>query len=134
VQSSGCAPIVRAFAAGAAEAAPWEGAHTVAFGLTVPSTIGDRLVLDAVRRSGGTALAVDDSATVAEQARCLRRDGVLPCPEGAAALAAVRVLRAEGWLDAQEQVVVLNTGSALKYQHTLLPVEAPLLAADEEIT
>jgi len=71
---------------------------------------------------------------VAEQARCLRRDGVLPCPEGAAALAAVRVLRAEGWLDAQEQVVVLNTGSALKYQHTLLPVEAPLLAADEEIT
>ncbi|HEY3263458.1 MAG TPA: threonine synthase [Pseudonocardiaceae bacterium] len=134
VQSTGCAPIVRAYLAGAAEAEPWQGAATVAFGLAVPSTIGDRLVLDAVRRSGGTALAVEDSATVAEQASCLRLDGVLVCPEGAAALAAVRALRADGRLDADEQVVVLNTGSGLKYQHTLLPVEAPLLAADGEIS
>ena len=132
VQAAGCAPIVRAFSSGAAQAQPWPDgeAHTVAFGLTVPSTIGDRLVLDAVRRSGGTALAVGDDAIVAEQGRCLRREGVLLCPEGAAALVAVRELRAAGWLDAAEQVVVLNTGSGLKYQHTLLPVDAPVLTPD----
>ena len=134
VQSTGCAPIVEAYRAGAAEVAqPWDGGYTVAFGLTVPSTIGDRLVLDAVRRSGGTALAVDDAAMLDEQASCLRRDGVLFCPEGAATLAAVRALRADGWLDAQDEVVVLNTGSALKYQHTLLPVQAPVLGSDGEI-
>ena len=130
VQASGCAPIVRAHESGAEQAQPWEGGRTIAFGLTVPSTIGDRLVLDAVRSSGGTALAVDDDVMLAEQRHCLRREGVLLCPEGAAALAAVRVLRASGWLDGGEQVVVLNTGSGLKYQHTLLPVGAPVLAAD----
>jgi threonine synthase len=134
VQSSGCAPIVRAFQDGAVTAQPWPaGASTVAFGLTVPATIGDRLVLDAVRASGGTALAVDDSDILAEQARCLRLDGVLLCPEGAAALTAARTLRAAGWLDADDQVVVLNTGSGLKYQHTLLPVDAPLLPSDATI-
>ena len=133
VQASGCAPIVRAFEDGADEARPWQDGHTVAFGLTVPSTLGDRLVLDAVRRCGGTAIAVDDEAIVAEQARCLRREGVLLCPEGAAAMAGTRALRADGWLDAAERVVVLNTGSGLKYQHTLLPVDAPVLAADAAI-
>lgn len=134
VQSSGCAPLVRAFETGADQAQPWAHARTVAFGLTVPSTLGDRLVLRAVRGSDGTALAVEDKDSLAEQAHCLRREGVLLCPEGAAALAAVRQLRAVGWLDGDEQVVVLNTGSGLKYQNTLLPVQAPLLAAHDSIT
>lgn len=127
VQSSGCAPIVRAFDAGEPDARAWDGGHTVAFGLTVPSTLGDRLVLDGVRSSGGTALAVDDADLLWEQSWCLRTEGVLVCPEGAAALAAVRVLRREGWLCGDEEVVVLNTGSGLKYQNTLLPVDVPVL-------
>ena len=133
VQSTGCAPIVRAFERGEEAAPPWPDAHTVAFGLTVPSTIGDALVLAALRACGGTAVAVEDADILAEQARCLRREGVLLCPEGAATLAAVRALRADGWLDAADQVVVLNTGSGLKYQHTMLPVDAPVLAADATI-
>ncbi len=127
VQSSGCAPIVRAFDAGADTAAAWSGGYTVAFGLTVPSTLGDRLILDGLRESGGTALAVDDEVLLAEQAGCLRAEGVLVCPEGAAALAAVRALRGTGWLRGDEEVVVLNTGSGLKYQNTLLPVDVPVL-------
>ena len=127
VQSTGCAPIVRAFDAGADTAQAWAGGHTVAFGLTVPSTLGDRMILDDLRASGGTALAVDDEVLLAEQAGCLRAEGVLVCPEGAAALAAVRALRRDGWLRGDEEVVVLNTGSGLKYQNTLLPVDVPVL-------
>jgi threonine synthase len=133
VQSAGCAPIVRAYQQGEDTATPWEDARTVAFGLTVPSTLGDALVLTAVRESGGVAVAVDDAHLLDEQARCLRREGVLLCPEGAATIAAVRALRADGWIDGAEEVVVLNTGSGLKYQHTMLPVQAPVLGVDASI-
>jgi len=130
VQSSGVAPIVRAFEEGTDTAEPWENAETVAFGINVASAIGDFLILSAIRDTDGTAVAVDDADILAEQAACAAAEGVLMCPEGAATLAAVSQLRSSGWLDGSEEVVVLNTGSDLKYPHTAKYDEPPLLAKD----
>jgi threonine synthase len=121
VQASGCAPIVAAFQAGAAHSEPWPDPHTVAFGITVPKALGDFLVLRAVTGTGGTAVAVDDAALLADQRAVARLEGRLICPEGAACVTAVRQLRESGWLSAQDEVVVLNTGSGLKYPG-LIPV------------
>lgn len=130
VQSSGCAPIVRAFQAGAREAEPWPQPRTVAFGLTVPKPLGDFLILDALYDTNGTAIAVDDADTLAEQARGAQLEGTFVCPEGAAALAAVRMLRESGWLDGQERVVVLNTGAGTKYPETV-QVGAPIFNPED---
>ncbi|MBB5787529.1 threonine synthase [Jiangella mangrovi] len=119
VQATGCAPIVRAFEEGAAESTAWADAKTVAFGITVPKALGDFLVLDAVRSTGGTAVAVDDAELLRVQAEFARAEGLFVCPEGAAALAAVQQLRGTGWLTGDEQVVVLNTGAGLKYPETV---------------
>jgi threonine synthase len=121
VQSSGCAPIVRAFRAGASTAEPWADARTVAFGITVPSPLGDALILDALRASGGTAFAVDDDEILADLREFAGAEGLWLCPEGAACLTAARRLRAEGWLAADDEVVVLNTGAGLKYPETVPP-------------
>ncbi len=119
VQSTGCAPIVAAFAAGAAESEPWPDPKTVAFGITVPKALGDFLVLDALYATGGTAVAVDDAALLADQRVVARLEGSFLCPEGAACVTAVRLLRESGWLSGADQVVVLNTGTGLKYPHTM---------------
>jgi threonine synthase len=121
VQASGCAPIVAAFESGAAESEPWPDPHTVAFGITVPKALGDFLVLRAVTETGGTAVAVDDAALLADQRMIARLEGRLICPEGAACVTAVRQLRESGWLSPADEVVVLNTGSGLKYPG-LIPV------------
>jgi threonine synthase len=121
VQPEGCAPIVTAFQAGAAESEPWPDPRTVAFGLTVPKALGDFLVLDALYATGGTAVAVTDEALLAEQRAVARLEGGLICPEGAACFAAVRRLRASGWLSAADEVVVLNTGTGLIYPETMAP-------------
>ncbi|WP_328339662.1 threonine synthase [Micromonospora sp. NBC_00421] len=126
VQSTGCAPIVRAFAAGEERARPWVDAHTVAFGITVPAPLGDELVLTALRESSGTALAVDDSEILADLREFAVREGLLLCPEGAACLTAARQLRAGGWIRAGERVVVLNTGSGLKYPETVDVADVPV--------
>ncbi|MBP2320323.1 threonine synthase [Kibdelosporangium banguiense] len=115
VQSSGCAPIVQAFEAGKRTAEQWPDPRTVAFGLTVPKPLGDFLILDALYATKGTAVAVDDTDTVATQARCAQLEGAFVCPEGAATLAAVRKLRESGWLAENHRVVVLNTGAGMKY-------------------
>jgi threonine synthase len=115
VQSTGCAPIVSAFERHAAKAEAWPDPKTVAFGLTVPKPLGDALILDALYATNGTAIAVSDEDTLTEQARCARLEGAFICPEGAATLAAVRQLRESGWLDADTEVVVLNTGAGIKY-------------------
>ncbi|TDV48798.1 threonine synthase [Actinophytocola oryzae] len=130
VQASGVAPIVRAFEEGAETAEPWEDASTVAFGINVASALGDFLILSAIRDTGGTAVAVDDADILAHQAACAAAEGMLMCPEGAATLAAVAQLKDKGWLDGSEEVVVLNTGSDLKYPHTAAYDEPPLLAKD----
>jgi threonine synthase len=121
VQSTGCAPIVRAFAAGRATAEPWADARTVAFGITVPSPLGDALILDAVRATGGTAIAVDDVEILADLRDFAGAEGLWLCPEGAACLTAARKLRADGWLGPDAEVVVLNTGAGLKYPETIKP-------------
>jgi threonine synthase len=118
VQSTGCAPIVRAFDAGARRAEPWADARTVAFGITVPAPLGDELILTALYETGGIAIAVDDADILAELRDFGVHEGLLLCPEGAACLSAVRRLRGTGWIDADDQVVVLNTGSGLKYPDT----------------
>jgi threonine synthase len=127
VQATGCAPIVAAFARGAKESEAWPDAKTIAFGITVPKALGDFLVLEAAYASGGTAIAVDDDALLADQREVARLEGCLICPEGAACFTAVRQLRESGWLSDADEVVVLNTGTGLKYPDTV-PVSAPVLA------
>jgi len=124
VQSTGCAPIVTAFAAGADHSEPWPDPRTVAFGITVPKALGDFLVLAALYATGGTAVAVDDAALLADQRLVAHLEGSFICPEGAACVTAVRLLRDSGWLAEADQVVVLNTGTGLKYPHTM-PRDGP---------
>src|SRR5262245_34710413 len=119
VQSADCAPIVSAVEQRAEACEPWQEPHTVAFGITVPKPLGDFLILEAVYATGGTALAVSDEQILAEQARCARHEGLVICPEGAAALAAARRLRETEWLGPDEEILVLNTGAGLKYPETL---------------
>jgi len=126
VQSTGCAPIVRAFQAGAAVSEPWPDAKTVAFGITVPKALGDFLILEALYATGGIAVAVTDEALLADQREVARLEGTFICPEGAACVTAVRELRESGWLSGSEEVVVLNTGSGLIYPDTV-PSRPPVL-------
>ena len=117
VQSDGCAPMVKAFHEGREFAEPWQGAHTIAGGLRVPAAVGDFLILRALRESGGTAVAVSDQEMVEAAKLMGRTQGIFPCPEGAATLAAFQLLRRQGWIDDDEKVVLLNTGSGHKYAH-----------------
>ncbi|GHF21442.1 threonine synthase [Amycolatopsis deserti] len=133
VQATGCAPIVDAFERGATESEPAVDAHTIAFGITVPKALGDFLVLDAVYSTGGTAIAVSDEELLAEQGNLARAEGAFVCPEGAACFAAVRKLRGSGWLAADDEVVVLNTGAGIKYPETV-QVSVPVLAKDGAIS
>ncbi|MBW6523119.1 threonine synthase [Sphingomonas sp. RHCKR47] len=115
VQASGCAPIVRAFEAGEEHAERWEDAHTVAAGIRVPRAVGDFLILRAVRESGGKALGVGDPAILAAVDECARRDGLLLCPEGGATLAAYKQALKNGEVDEDEEVVLFNCATGLKY-------------------
>jgi threonine synthase len=115
VQAEGCAPIVRAFEAGERHAVRWEDAHTVAAGIRVPQAVGDFLILDAVRASGGEALAVSDAALMQAVDDAGKRDGLLLCPEGGATLAAYRDARTAGLVDAEEKAVLFNCATGLKY-------------------
>jgi threonine synthase len=119
VQAAGCAPIVRAFHAGAEKADPWEGAQTIADGLRVPRAIGDFLVLRAVRESQGAAVAVSDADMVAGMKDLGRFEGISAAPEGGAALEALRQLMSQDRIHPRDTVVVFNTGGALKYLDVL---------------
>ncbi|MFQ5348340.1 MAG: threonine synthase [Rhodothalassiaceae bacterium] len=115
VQAAGCAPIVRAYEAGAEHAARWQDAHTIASGIRVPAAIGDFLILRAVRESGGFAIAVADEAI--EQARLMAAtaEGLILCPEGAATLAAYFQALEDGRIGREDRVVLFNCGAGLKY-------------------
>ncbi|MCH7872488.1 MAG: threonine synthase [Planctomycetes bacterium] len=115
VQAAGCCPIVRAFEAGADSAAEFENARTVAAGLRVPKAIGDFIMLDVLRRTNGTAIAVSDKQMLADARALSAATGVCACPEGGACLSAVRELRRSQWLRPDDEVVIFNTGSGLKY-------------------
>ena len=115
VQAAGCAPIVRAFDAGAEVSEFWEGAATISSGLRVPKALGDFLVLRAVRESGGTALAVSDEDTLKAGLLLARAEGLFIAPEGAACIAALSRLLDEEFLSPSDEIVVYNTGTGLKY-------------------
>ncbi|MEO1169060.1 MAG: threonine synthase [Pseudomonadota bacterium] len=115
VQSTGCAPIVKAYEAGAEHAELWQDAQTVAAGIRVPVAIGDFLILRAVRESGGYAVAVDDEAILEARAQIGRDDGLLICPEGAATAAAYFEALDSGTVDKDERAVLFNCGNGLKY-------------------
>jgi threonine synthase len=132
VQAGGCAPIVRAFEAGARESAPWPDPYTIAFGINVPKPLGDFLILDAIYSTGGCALAVSDAELLAAQREIASTEGVLACPEGAATVAAIRLLRQRGEIGDSELVVALNTGAGIKYPETL-DAAAPMLEPDGQI-
>jgi len=119
VQSSGCAPIVKAWEEKQTESVFWENAHTLAFGITVPKALGDFLVLDAIYKTGGCAVAVDDDQILIAEEMLASREGTFVCPEGAANLTAALKLQAAGWIKPNEKVVLLNTGSGLKYPETV---------------
>jgi threonine synthase len=113
VQASGCAPIVKAWEAGASASVFWEGARTVAFGITVPKALGDFLVLQALYATGGCAVAVDDAEIMRDQKLAASVDGAFMCLEGAATVSALRRLVASGWIRQTDRVVLLNTGTGL---------------------
>jgi threonine synthase len=115
VQSSGCAPIVKAFHDGAEEAELWENASTIAGGLRVPMAIGSRIMLDSLYSSGGTAIAVDDDRILAAQSRLASSEGVFACVEGAAPIAALEALVDQKWISPEDRVLVFNTGTGLKH-------------------
>jgi threonine synthase len=132
VQATGCAPIVTAFEAGAPESSPWPDPHTAAFGLNVPKALGDFLILDAIYQTHGCAVAVSDADLLATQHEIASTEGALVCPEGAATVAAIRVLRERGEIGENDVVIALNTGAGIKYPETL-EATAPLLEPAGEI-
>lgn len=115
VQSTGCAPIVRAFEHGERHAPLWENAQTIAPGVRVPIAIGDYLILDAVRQSGGTAIAVTDDELLECTNLVSSMEGMHVSPEVGAAVAATRIMRERGELTETDEVVVFATGSGLKH-------------------
>jgi threonine synthase len=117
VQSSGCAPIVKAFKENKEFAVSWKDAETIAAGLRVPSAIGDFLILRALRESNGTAIAVPDNELLEAAKMIGSTQGLFVCPETAATLVAFHKLRGRGWIHDDESVVLFNTGSGYKYSH-----------------
>ena len=115
VQAEGCAPIPKALQEGAPASQPWPDAHTLAAGLRVPKAYGDFIILDIVRKSNGTAIAVSDESIMDAVKEMASDEGIFACPEGAAALAAYKQLLASGFLSPSDKVVLFNTGSGYKY-------------------
>ncbi|MDQ2855968.1 MAG: threonine synthase [Acidobacteriota bacterium] len=115
VQAAGCAPIVRAFEAGERFAHEFPNAATAASGLRVPKAIGDFLILDAIRASGGTALAVTDEELISATREIGAAEGIFCAPEGAACLPALKKLMSTGMVTGGDRVVLFNTGSGVKY-------------------
>ncbi|HYM68571.1 MAG TPA: threonine synthase [bacterium] len=132
VQAAGCAPMIRAYKAGATHADPWQNAQTIAAGLRVPVAIGDYLILQAVRDSGGDAYTVTDEEIVADMRELACADGLFACPEGAATYGALKAMVREQKIQPDERVVLFNTGAGLKYVDLLRP-ELPIVDAAHPI-
>jgi len=128
-QATGCAPIVRAYEEGAEFARPWENAQTGSSGIRVPVAIADYLMLQAVRQSGGTALAVSDEAMQEATREIASNEGIYPAPEGAATLAVLRRMLEENLVSPEERVVLFNTGAGQKYPE-FMQFDLPVVPAD----
>ncbi|HET6371749.1 MAG TPA: threonine synthase, partial [Candidatus Polarisedimenticolia bacterium] len=119
VQSTGCAPIVKAFEEGREKAEPWPEPATIASGLRVPSAIGDFLILRGIRESGGRAVAAPEEKLASAVAEIGRLEGIFTAPEGAATLLALQRLLEERHISTSDRVVLFNTGTGLKYLDAL---------------
>jgi threonine synthase len=125
VQAAGCAPIVKAWDQGKTTVDAWPDASTVAAGLRVPRPYGDYLVLDILKQSDGTAVAVSDHEIKDAVHHWARTQGIFAAPEGAASLGAYRKLRANGFLSESDNVVLFNTGTGLKYLDVIEQKKTP---------
>lgn len=131
-QSDGCAPIVRAFAAGARFAEMFPNAHTIASGLRVPAAVGDFMMLDAIRASGGWAVAGRENRINAWMKHVASREGIAICPETAVCFDVLEQLLADGRVRPDEEIVVFNTGAAQKYPEAV-PLRLPTIDKDRPI-
>jgi threonine synthase len=131
-QSDGCAPIVQAFEAGQRLAEPFAGAHTVASGLRVPAAVGDFMMLDAIRDTGGCAIAGREETILDWMRRAMALEGISLCPESAVCLDCLEPLLAKGLVQPDEEVVVFNTGAAQKYPE-VVPLALPRLQKDQPL-
>jgi threonine synthase len=133
VQADGCAPVVRAFEAGAETTAAWENPTTHAAGLRVPSPFAGRQMLRILRESGGGAIAVSERAIVEAQRLLARLEGVWTSPEGAALIAALGIMKDRGQVTADARVVIMLTGAGIKYAPPELATPIDLTGTDEEV-
>jgi threonine synthase len=133
VQADGCAPVVRAFEAGAETTTAWENPTTHAAGLRVPSPFAGRQMLRILRESGGGAIAVSERAIVEAQHLLARLEGIWTSPEGAALIAALGVMKDRGQVTADTRVVIMLTGAGIKYAPPELPTPIDLTGTDEEV-
>jgi threonine synthase len=131
-QSDGCAPIVRAFEAGERFAEPFAGAHTVASGLRVPAAVGDFMMLDAIRASGGSALAGKEERIGPWMQRVASLEGVTICPETAVCFDCLERMCASGQIEPEQKVVVFNTGAAQKYPE-VVSLDLPRIDKDRPV-
>jgi threonine synthase len=131
VQAAGCQPVVRAFDENEPRSRFYDNAYTVAAGLRVPKPLGDFLVLDAVRHSHGTAIAVTDEEMLDAGVQLASLEGIYAAPEGAACVAAARTLLGNGFLKASDRIVLYNTGSGIKYPEAY-STRFPRTAASEQ--
>jgi threonine synthase len=122
VQAEGCAPIVKAFAEDREEAPLWENAKTLAYGIRVPKALGDFLILRALRESHGAGVTVSDPEIVQGVKDACAQEGVFMAPEGGACVAALRTLKASGQINADDNVVLFNTGTGFKYVEAMAPL------------
>jgi len=132
VQSEGCSPIVKAYHEKKSASEFFANSSTIAFGINVPKALGDFLVLDAISKTNGCAITVSDEEILRDQSELAAQEGLFVCPEGAANLSAVKKLLANGWIKSQEKVVMLNTGSGLKYPDTV-KISVPTLQPDDDL-
>ncbi len=133
VQSTGCAPIVKAWKEKKSESTFWKNSNTIAFGLNVPKALGDFLILQAIYETNGCAVAVRDDEILIAQQILAREEGMFCCPEGAATLSAAIQLTKSDWIKHGENVVLLNTGTGLKYPETV-NTEPPLLQPEDNLS
>ena len=133
VQASGCAPITEAWEKKEKASIMWDESDTVAFGMNVPKSKGDFMVLESLYSSGGYATSVDDEEILETKRIIGKEEGLFACPEGSSAVAGIRRLVEQGLIDRDEKVVVINTGSGLKYPDTV-DASLPLLQPGTEIT
>jgi threonine synthase len=127
VQSEGCHPIVRAFENGERFAEPFPNAYTIASGLRVPVAVGDFMILDAVRASGGNAVSVAEGQILDWMRLGTSKEGIGFCPESATCIGAAKFLKESGSIGAEEKVVIFNCGAAQKYPH-VVPLDLPVIA------